>query len=128
VLDGYDEYNDKSVSIFNDIIDITKYPNTKIIMTCRENYAQYSDYITCFGINNFEMSWICPFDDGQRNEYISRFVKTVQGLKKYYMDFDSFESVEEYEGYFKKYSELLGLSKAPFTLRIIMNILPLLVK
>jgi len=97
-------------------------------MTTRENYAVYTDYQTCFGDNNFEMNYICPFDNTQRNEYIQKFVKTVSGLKKYYLDFHSFQSVQEYENYFRDYSVLLELTKVPFTLRIIMNILPYLVK
>lgn len=74
------------------------------------------------------MFWICPFDEHQRNEYISKFVKTVQGLKKYHIDFESFEKVEVYEEYFAKYSELQHLTKSPFSLRIVMNILPQLIQ
>ena len=128
-MDGYDEYNDKTIRIVPDLINHNDYPKCKIIMTCRENYANLTDYSVCFdGINKFELNYICPFEDGQRNEYIDRFVHTVKSLKRYYLDFEAFGSVEVYESYFKKYSELLQLSKAPFTLRIIMNILPLLVK
>jgi len=76
-------------------------------MTCRENYANQLEYQHCFGADMFELAFICPFDDQQRNEYIEKFVKTVQGLKRYYLDFDSFESVAVYEKYFSDYSELL---------------------
>ena len=128
VLDGYDEYNDKNLQITQNLIPLSKYPNTKIVMTCRENYATQHDYQTCFGANQFELNYICPFDDDPRNEYIQKFVKTVQGLKKYQLDFESFATVDEYEKYFKDYGVLEDLTHVPFTLRIIMNILPYLVK
>ena len=105
-----------------------EFPNTKIIMTSRENYADFQDYKKCFGSYKFETRYICPFDMAQRNEYISKFVQTVQGLKKYYLDFDSFDQVHIYENYFRDYAVLLELTQVPFTLRIIMNILPQLVK
>ena len=87
VLDGYDEYNNKLTKIVPDIIPFATYPNTKVIMTTRENYADYKDYTHCFGINTrYQLNYICPFSDAQRNEYIRRFVHTVQSLKKYYLD------------------------------------------
>ena len=52
----------------------------------------------------------------------------MQGLKKYYLDFESLDSVEAYETYFKDYAVLYDLTKVPFKLRIIMNILPFLVE
>ena len=129
VLDGYDEYNDKHSKIVPDIIPLATYPNTKVIMTTRENYADYKDYTHCFGINTrYQINYICPFNDAQRNEYIRRFVHTVQSLKKYYLDFDSLDSVAAYEKYFSDYSVLYELTQVPFTLRIVMNILPLLVE
>ena len=51
-------------------------------------------------------------------------MRTVQGLKRYYLDFESLESIEAYEKYFEDHAVLLELSKVPFTMRIIMNILP----
>ena len=128
VLDGYDELNDKTISILPDLIPPETYPNTKIIMTTRENYATTKDYDVCFGAKTYSLNYICPFNTEQRSEYISKFVKTVQGLKKYHLEFESLQTVDEYEQYFKQYQVLFELSQVPFTLRIIMNILPLLVQ
>ena len=49
LLDGYDEYNNKGIKIFNEIIDLNEYKNVKVIMTVREKYAERSNYRYCFG-------------------------------------------------------------------------------
>ena len=53
VLDGYDEFNDKTIKLVPDLISPEIYPNLKIIMTTRENYATSADYDVCFGAKTY---------------------------------------------------------------------------
>ena len=39
-MDGYDELNNKGIKFFNDIKSINEFKDIKIIMTCREKYAE----------------------------------------------------------------------------------------
>jgi hypothetical protein len=51
-MDGYDEFNNKNYNFYNDIMKQFKFiSKLKVIMTCRENYANNSDYQHFFGQN-----------------------------------------------------------------------------
>jgi len=55
-------------------------------------------------------------------------LETVQKLKKYNLEFKSFNNVDEYIQYFDKFKVLDELASVPFTLRMIMVVLPQIVK
>ena len=105
-------------------IPLQELGNSKLIVTVSENYATLGEYKHIFGFQQFEQLYICPFENSQRLEMVRRFVKLVQGLKKYYLDFESFSTVEEYERQFREYNVLQEFIHNSLTLRMTINVLP----
>ena len=109
-------------------------------MTVREGYAEPQNYERCFGskiytaedqtskkIDNFQIYYLCPFNEMQRDTYIENYLKSVKLLKTFHLEFNTFENLGEYQKEFNKNPILRELCKTPFVLRMVMQIFPLLV-
>ncbi len=64
------------------------------MVTSRPRYALYSDFLKCFG--EHEVINICPFNKKQRDEYINKSVVAFKQLKGKIIDFETFDTGQEY--------------------------------
>ena len=94
----------------------------KIIVTSRPRYAIFGEFLSCFG--EHETIYICPFDKDQQHQYISNSVEIFKRLKQKLPDFKTFDTAEQYSEVLNKISSLNELAKVPFTLSLILAILP----
>jgi hypothetical protein len=92
------------------------------VVTSRPRYALYSDILKCFGVH--EVINICSFNKSQRDEYINKSVAAFKILKGKITDFENFDTAEEYLEVLEQQESLKELAQAPFTLSLILAILP----
>ncbi len=92
------------------------------MVTSRPRYALYSDFLKCFG--EHEVINICPFNKQQRDEYINQSVEFFRRLKGKVTDFETFDTAQEYIEVIEQQQSLKELAQVPFTLSLILAILP----
>jgi hypothetical protein len=92
------------------------------VVTSRPRYALYSDFLKCFG--EHEVINICPFNKQQRDEYINQSVEFFRRLKGKVTDFETFDTAQEYIEVIEQQQSLKELAQVPFTLSLILAILP----
>jgi hypothetical protein len=92
------------------------------VVTSRPRYALYSDFLKCFGVH--EVINICPFNKQQRDEYINQSMVVFKRLKGKITDFETFDTAQEYIEVLEQQESLKELAKVPFTLSLILAILP----
>ncbi len=67
---------------------------------------------------------ICPFNKQQRDEYINNSVAVFRRLKDKITDFEIFDTAQEYIEVLEQQQSLKELAQVPFTLSLILAILP----
>lgn len=120
-LDGFDELNNKNISISQSLKEI--YGNrVTILVTSRPRYALYSEFLKCFG--EHEVISICPFNNHQRDLYIQNSVAAFKKLEGKLQVIDTFETAQQYIEVLEQQQSLKHLAQVPFTLSLILTILP----
>lgn len=113
-----------------------KHKNTKVIITCRTNYYTSSDIQKSFGHHNLKYLFICPFAKEDITRYIDKYFVTMRKLsqlgmieeRENYTEKKIQEQQQQYKNVLQQYPQLLELSQSPFTLRMIIMIIPKLLR
>jgi hypothetical protein len=71
-----------------------------------------------------EVISVCPFNKQQRDEYINQSVAVFKRLKGKITDFETFDTAQEYIEVLEQQQSLKELAQVPFTLSLILAILP----
>ncbi|ETO08161.1 hypothetical protein RFI_29227 [Reticulomyxa filosa] len=134
ILDGFDEIfdkynkNDSDARYFYDRFNLNEW-NAKIIVTCRNHALNDGDIKhVLIGPNNMtttSMIYLWPFSKEQMNGYIEKFVKMN---KKNKMNDYSNWATQQYEETLSNYPNLHKMIEEPFLLRMILTVLPSLMK
>jgi hypothetical protein len=93
-LEGFDELNNKKIEIDKALKKSIFGNKLTIIVTSRPRCALYNNFLKCFGVH--EVISICPFNKQQRDEYINKSVAVFKRLKGKIIDFETFDTVQEY--------------------------------
>ncbi|ETO34311.1 NB-ARC domain-containing protein, partial [Reticulomyxa filosa] len=132
ILDGFDEIFDKyNKSNNNERYFFNRFNlgewNAKIIVSCRSDELKDEEIKqVLIGSNNAtSMIYLWPFSKEQMNGYIDKFVK-MNKINKMNDNLDW--TVQQYEETLKNYPNLNKMMEEPFSLRMILTILPLLMK
>ncbi|ETO17259.1 hypothetical protein RFI_20071, partial [Reticulomyxa filosa] len=103
--------------------------NAKIIVTCRSHVLNDEDIqhvlIGSKNITTISMIYLWLFSKGQMNGYIDKFVKMN---KKNELNNQLDWTVKQYEKTLKNYPNLNKMLEEPFLLRMILTVLPILIK
>ncbi|ETO34731.1 hypothetical protein RFI_02359 [Reticulomyxa filosa] len=134
ILDGFDEIfdkynnNDNNKRYFYDRFNLNEW-NAKIIVTCRSHVLSDEDIQhVLFDSKNIittSMIYLWPFSKEQMNGYIDKFVKMN---KKNKMNDHLDWTIQQYEETLKNYPNLNKMMEEPFLLRMILTVLPSLMK
>ncbi|ETO32083.1 WD-40 repeat protein [Reticulomyxa filosa] len=134
ILDGFDEIFDKynrnknNERYFYDRFNLCEW-NAKIIVTCRSHVLNDEDIqhvlIGSKNITTTSMIYLWPFSKGQMNGYIDKFVKMN---KKNKINDNLDWTVQKYEETLKHFPNLNKMMEEPFLLRMILTVLPSLMK
>jgi hypothetical protein len=93
-LEGFDKLNNKKIEIDQALKKSIFRNKLTIVVTSRPRYAPYSDFLKCFG--EHEVINICPSNKSQRDEYIKNSVEVFKRLKDKIIDFEIFDTAQEY--------------------------------
>ncbi len=121
-MDGFDELNNKEIEINKALKKEISANKLTIVVTSRPRYGLYSDFLKCFGVH--EVINICPFNKKQRDEYINNSVAVFARLKGKITDFETFDTAQDYIEVLEQQQSLKQLAQVPFTLSLILTILP----
>ncbi|ETO22667.1 WD-40 repeat-containing protein [Reticulomyxa filosa] len=134
ILDGFDEIFDKydknndNERYFYNRFNLSEW-NAKIIVSCRSHVLNDEDIKqVLIGPNNTtitSMTYLWPFSKEQMNGYINKFVKMN---KKNKVNDNLDWTVRQYEETLKNYPNLNKMMEEPFLLRMILTVLPSLMK
>ncbi|ETO08501.1 hypothetical protein RFI_28886, partial [Reticulomyxa filosa] len=132
ILDGFDEIFDKynkniNERYFYDCFNLSEW-NAKIIVTCRSHVLDDEDIKhVLIGPNNTitSMVHLWPFSKVQMYGYIDKFVKMNKKNKlNEHLDW----TIRQYEEILNNYPNLHKMMEEPFLLRMILTVLPSLMK
>lgn len=130
-LDGFDEFGEKESIV--DLLGISQnaflQENIKLIITCRSTEISEPEIVNFLQVPARRASmiraYICPVNSVQQNDYLEKFVKEVQVNKNlFFGKFNCFDTVNEYTEMFTNYPSLQNMAQEPFTLRLILGIMP----
>ncbi|ETO24550.1 WD-40 repeat protein [Reticulomyxa filosa] len=135
ILDGFDEIFDKynknknndNEKYFYNRFNLNEW-NAKIIINCRSNVLSDDDINqVLISSNNWmtSMIYLWPFSKEQMNGYIDKFVKMN---KKNKMNDNLDWTTQQYEETLQSYPNLHKMMEEPFLLRLILTVLPSLIK
>ncbi|ETO15653.1 hypothetical protein RFI_21712 [Reticulomyxa filosa] len=134
ILDGFDEIFDKydknnNEKYFYDRFNLNEW-NAKIMVTCRSHVLNDGDIQrVLIGSKNITatipMIHLWPFSKGQVNGYIDKFVK-MNNKNKITDNLDW--TTKQYEETLQNYPNLNKMMEEPFFLRMILTVLPSLMK
>ncbi len=123
-MDGFDELKNKKIEIDKALKKSIFGNKLTIVVTSRPRYALYSDFLKCFGVH--EVINVCPFNKSQRDEYINKSVAVFKRLKGKITDFETFDTAQEYIEVLEQQQSLKELAQVPFTLSMVLAILPMI--
>ncbi|ETO29645.1 WD-40 repeat-containing protein [Reticulomyxa filosa] len=133
ILDGFDEIFDKynknnNERYFYDCFNLSEW-NAKIIVSCRSHVLSDEDIkhvlIGSNDIAKTPMIYLWPFSKEQMNGYIDKFVRMNKANKmNQYLDW----TAQQYEETLNNYASLHKMMEEPFLLRMILTVLPSLMK
>ncbi|ETO11635.1 hypothetical protein RFI_25743, partial [Reticulomyxa filosa] len=127
IFDKYDKNNGNNERYFYDRFNLNEW-NAKIIVTCRSHVLNDEDIQqVLIGSKNIatSMVYLWPFSKEQMNGYIDKFVKMN---KKNKMNDNLDWTIQQYEETLKNYPNLNKMMEEPFLLRMILTVLPSLMK
>ncbi|ETO17126.1 WD-40 repeat protein, partial [Reticulomyxa filosa] len=128
IFDKYDKNNNKNERYFYNRFNLNEW-SAKIIVTCRSHVLNDEDIqhvlIGSKNITTTPMIYLLPFSKGQMNGYIDKFAKMN---KKNKMNDNLDWTRRQYEEILKNYPNLNKMMEEPFLLRMILTVLPSLMK
>ncbi|ETO14549.1 G-protein beta WD-40 repeats containing protein [Reticulomyxa filosa] len=138
ILDGFDEIfnkynnnnnNSNNENYFYNRFNLSKW-NAKIIVSCRNNVLSDEDIKQILISSNnvittTSMIYLWPFSKEQMNGYIDKFVKMNNKNK---INDNSGWTIQQYEDTLQNYPNLNKMMEEPFLLRMILTVLPSLMK
>ena len=137
IPDGYDEIKTDYQNLY--ATNRLSEWNAKVIITCRSSYLMnapnYKSYfVPIYGSKKdfkaFEEITLVPFSDNEIKSYIKKYIDIIKEKEKNYPDDEKTElwKETEYIQYINKLPGLKTLITTPFLLRILMDVLPTIVK
>ncbi|KAJ3448491.1 f-box and wd repeat domain containing [Anaeramoeba flamelloides] len=132
ILDGYDELNDfQNIIVKNKLLE--KYPNSKVLITSRISELP-KDHRTCFApknstINEYDYDYIgldewhvAEFNQKDIEKYLEHFIDktTKREINNW--------GIEKYQKYIQTITGLRELIEIPYTLKVVAEVLPYIVK
>ncbi|ETO29051.1 NB-ARC domain-containing protein [Reticulomyxa filosa] len=129
IMDGFDEIFDKYNKSDNEQYFYHRFNldqwNAKIIVTCRSNVLNEDDIKNALIINqnNTSMMYLWPFTKQQMHSYIEKFAKMQSKNNN-----NNNWTPQQYEETLNNYPNLLKMVEEPFLLRLILTVMPSLIK
>ncbi|ETO09798.1 hypothetical protein RFI_27579 [Reticulomyxa filosa] len=132
ILDGFDEIFDKydknadNERYFYNRFNLNEW-NAEYIVSCRSHSLSDEDikHVLINSNNTTSMIYLWPFSKAQMNGYIDKFVK-INRKNKMHENLDW--TIQQYADTLKSYPNLNKMMEEPFLLRMILTVLPSLIK